>query len=202
MVEMVGGISAFSAANPTSTVVRNSLDKVLDGTIKLLPMNTAPITTASDTFYTWGQADENAIYLNVDAATRTAAGNGSKFVDTLAHEVNHFLNGHTEAGTADRFLDEYRASLVGREAALGRPLTAAEQRASLMNLVDGTNPVYSHLASLLATDPKFAAGVKAITDKLNGSPPTTVSPEEARALLLGAGNNSDYLNKAGNLDNH
>jgi hypothetical protein len=165
-------------------------------------MNTAPITTASDTFYTWGQADENAIYLNVDAATRTAAGNGSKFVDTLAHEVNHFRE-RAHGGRHGRPFPGRVPRFVGGQG--GRARAPAHRRRAT-RLVD--EPRRRHEPGVLSLGepprhgPKFAAGVKAITDKLNGSPPTTVSPEEARALLLGAGNNSDYLNKAGNLDNH
>ena len=78
-------------------------------------------------------------------------------------------------------------------------------------MIDGTNPDYAHLAHLYNTDPKFKAGVDAITTTLNGStdpatgtttPAASVTPEQARGRLIAAGNTSDYLNRAGNLDNH
>jgi hypothetical protein len=168
-------------------------------------------THAGQTFFNWGYADNNGIFLNVHPTVRPVAQASNEYIDTLVHEANHKLNGITTAGTADRFLDEYRAAVVGQEAALGRTLTPAEQRASVDNLVDGTNPDYAHLANLYNTDAKFKAGVDAIYAALNGTPhpahgspvpAAAVSPEDARARLLAAGNASPYLNTAGNVDNH
>jgi hypothetical protein len=211
MVEIVGNISAFSAANPANTTLRNTVDKVVDGSVKLSLYERAPFTSGGQTFYNWGQADAHGIELNIHKDVRSVAEPSNQYIDTLAHEVNHKLNGVTTAGTPDRFLDEYRAAVVGREAALGRTLTPAEQRAAVNNLVDGTNPDYAHLANLYNTDAKFKAGVDAITTTLNGStdaatgvatPAAAVTPEDARAKLLAAGNSSTYLNTAGNVDNH
>jgi hypothetical protein len=211
LVEIVGDISAFSAANPGNATLRNTLDQVVDGNIKLGLYQRPTFTSGGQTFFNWGMADAHGIYLNIDPTVRSVAQAQNQYIDTLAHEVNHKLNGVTTAGTADRFLDEYRAAVVGREAALGRSLTPAEQRAAVDNLVDGTNPDYAHLAHLYNTDAKFKAGVDAMYTTLNGAtdaatgtttPAAAVSPEDARARLLGAGNSSPYLNTAGNIDNH
>jgi hypothetical protein len=208
MVEVVGDLAGFSAANPSNTITRNTLDRLLDGDIKLSLYQQAP----AGGFVTWGTADSNGINLNVDPAVRALAAPGRQYVDTLAHEVNHFVNGTTSAGTADRFLDEYRAALTGIEARTGRPPTIAEQRATLDNLTDGTNPSYGHLGNLYTNDATFKGAVDGLYSSLNGSgnpanpaswiAPTSVTPEQARAALLGAGITSTYLNTAGNLDNH
>lgn len=208
LVEIVGDISAQSAARPSNAALRNTVNQVVDGKIKIGLYERDPVGT---NLYNWGKADADGIYLNIEARTRTAAVASNKYVDTLAHEVNHKLNGTTTAGTADRFLDEYRAALVGKEAAFNRALTPVEQERALDNLVDGTNPDYAHLADLYGKDAKFKAAVDAIYTTLSGTtdaagtvttPPATVSPEDARERLRTAGNDSDYLKKTGNLDNH
>jgi hypothetical protein len=208
MVEIVGDISAQSAAHPTDAALRNTLNQVVDGKIKIGLYERDPL---GSNLFNWGQADDKGIYLNVESRTRAAAVTSNKYVETLVHEVNHKINTITTAGTADRFLDEYRAAIVGKEAALNRPLTASEQKRVLDNLVDGTNSDYSHLANLYNHDAKFKAAVDAMYTALNGTtdasgtvttPPATVSPEDARQRLRSAGNDSDYLKKAGNLDNH
>ena len=212
LVEIVGNISAQSAAAPSNTALRNTLNQVLDDKIKLSFYQRAPFTNAGHTFYNWGYANSNGIFLNTDPNVRRVATANNQYIDTLTHETNHKLNGTTTAGTADRFLDEYRAAVVGQETALGRKLTPAEQKAAVDNLVDGTNSDYAHLANLYNHDAKFKAGVDAIYTALNGTtdprthavttPAATVDPEDARQRLRTAGNDSDYLKKAGNLDNH
>jgi len=208
LVEIVGDISAQSAARPGNTTLRNTLDQVVDGKIKIGLYERDPLGGG---IYNWGKADADGIYLNVESRTRTAAASSNKYVDTLVHETNHKLNGTTKSGTADRFLDEYRAAVVGKETAWGRALTPSEQKAVIDNLVDGTNPDYAHLANLYNHDAKFKAAVDAMYTAVNGTtdasgtvttPPATVSPEDARQRLRSAGNDSDYLKKAGNLDNH
>jgi hypothetical protein len=208
LVEIIGDISAQSAARPANTALRNTINQVVNGNIKIGLYERDPL---GGNLYNWGKADADGIYLNIESRTRTAAVAANKYVETLAHEVNHKLNGITDAGTADRFLDEYRAALVGRATALNRGLTPAEQKKSLDNLVDGTNPDYAHLADLYRNDAKFKAAVDGMYSTLNGTtdasgtvttPPATVEPEDARQRLRTAGNDSDYLKKAGNLDNH
>ena len=61
-------------------------------------------------------------------------------MDTLVHEANHFLNGKTSNGTPERFLDEFRAMVVGIEAAQGHPVSPQQQKKIIDELVDGSNP--------------------------------------------------------------
>jgi len=208
MVEIIGDISAQSAARPSSTALRNTLDQVLDGKIKIGLYERDPLPGG---FFNWGRANSNGIYLNIEPRTRAAAATSNRYIDTLVHETNHKLNGTTDAGTADRFLDEYRAAVVGRETARGTALSPADQKRVIDNLVDGTNPDYSHLADLYKNDAKFKAAVDAMYAAVNGTTdargtvivaPVTVSPEDARQRLRSAGNDSDYLKQRGNLDNH
>lgn len=208
LVEIIGDISAQSAARPANKALRNTLDQVVDGKIRIGLYERDPLPGG---FHNWGKADKDGIYLNVESRTRAEAVAGNQYVDTLAHEVNHKLNGTTKSGTADRFLDEYRAAIVGKEAALNRALTPAQQKRVLDNLVDGRNPDYAHLADLYKKDAKFKAAVDGMYTVLKGTkeadgtvttPPAAVSPEDARKRLRDAGNDSDYLKKAGNLDNH
>jgi hypothetical protein len=207
LVEIIGDISAQSAAHPTNTALRNTLDQVVNGKIKVGLYERDPLPGG---FINYGKANASGIYLNIEARSRASAVATNEYVDTLAHEVNHKVNGITTAGTADRFLDEYRAAVVGTETAQHRSLTPAEQKGVLDNLVDGTNPDYAHLADLYKNDAKFKAAVDGMYTAFNGTKdaagavttaPVTVSPEDARQRLRTAGNDSDYLKKAGNLDN-
>jgi len=151
------------------------------------------------------------VHLNIEPATWKEAIASNHYLQTLAHEVNHHVNGDSKAGTADRFFDEYRASIVGRETLLGRKLTPAEQKAILSNLVDGTNAAYAHLAKLWVKDENFRnvilhmyATLDGVVD-LDGTvrvPPATVDIEDARKRLLDAGFKTEYLTKTPNIDNH
>lgn len=210
LIEIVGNLAAQSEAKPLNTTLRNTVDQVVDGNVTLKLYKKAPVQSGGQPFYTWGKADPTGVYLNTHPDVRAKATADNKYIDALPHEVNHKLNGITESGTADRFLDEYRAAVVGTETAIGKQLTPAQQLRKLNNLVDGTNPSYAHLAELYHRDPDFKAAIDRMYSALAGSidpvtgtvtTPFTVSPEDARKRLLDAGNSSDYLNKAGNLDN-
>ncbi len=203
MVEAFGDISSYSAAHADRVSIRNSIDRVLSGEIKLSVYQEA----AAGGYIKLGYATEDGIFLNTHADAR-GPGSVEANADTLVHEVNHFVNGNTDAGTADRFLDEYRAAVVGQEARLGRSLTADEQRAIVDNLVDGNNAAYSHLHDLYNNDATFKEFIDDLRVTLDGNfdpavnaAPAPVSPEQARHRLIDAGITSDYLEKAGDLDN-
>jgi hypothetical protein len=210
MVEIVGDISAQAAANPSNTTLRNTLHQVLDGKVKLAMYQREPFDSHGRTAYNYGFQNDGGIHLNIDPRVRAHAVANNQYVDTLAHETNHMLNGTTTAGTVDRFLDEYRAAITGMETALGRKLTPAEEKAIVDNLVDGTNSDYSHLADLYNNDAKFKAVVDGMYTTLSGSTdaasgattaPATIDAEDARARLRSADEDNSYLKKAGNLDN-
>jgi hypothetical protein len=210
MVEIVGDISAQAAANPSNTALRNTLHQVLDGKVKLAMYKREPFDSHGRTAYNYGFQNDGGIHLNIDPQVRAHAVANNQYIDTLAHETNHMLNGTTTAGTVDRFLDEYRAAITGMETARGRKLTPAEEKAIVDNLVDGTNSDYAHLADLYNKDSRFKAVVDGMYTTLNGStdaasgattPPATIDAEDARARLRSADKDNSYLNKAGNLDN-
>ena len=208
MVEILGDASAFSAAHPGNLAVRNTVDALVNGSVKLSLFQKAP----QGNHLSLGQWDGQRMRLNSHPETKQFSGPPlNLYIDILVHEVNHQLSGPTAGGTPDRFLDEYQAGLVGEEGARGRPSTPAEQLEWLNNLVDGSNPAYDHLATLYNTNPAFKRVVDDMKRRLEGStdqktgvvtPPAHVSPDQARKSLLAAGFRSPYLTRPANTDNH
>lgn len=211
MVEIIGNLAAQSAALPANATLRNTLSQIVDDRIKLVMYQEKPTKIGDSTFHEYGSDNPERVRLNIHPETRAAAAESNRYLSTLPHEVNHHVNGDSKAGTADRFYDEYRASLVGLETSRGRPLTPAEQLRRLDNLVDGTNDGYTHLAKLYKSDDKFRAVIDGMYATLKGktdadgkviTAPATVDAADARKRLLDAGFKTDYLNKTPNLDNH
>ncbi|MCI0412048.1 hypothetical protein L0222_04505 [bacterium] len=187
-------LSAHSVLNPNNAAARNTLNHLVNGTV---PMGIGHRhNDRSDGFM-----DNNTAYFNFERL-----GDRNEIVDTATHEVNHVLNGNTASGTRDRFLDEYRAWFVGDTAVDGNPPDAAQMRDVLDNLVldppGGSG--YDHLRRLYRNDPNLRAVVQTVRDRLAQDPPVITSPEELRLMLAQApgGQNSDYLNRQGNIDNH
>lgn len=193
LLDTIGNVSVYSAENPGIRSVRNTLDKVVSGDIKFNAYN----EPAEDGFITYGYADGNTITLNrhPDAA-RGIEG----VVDTLVHEVNHILNPGTDAGTPERFLNEYRAWIAGIEAS-GETIDADTLRGILDNLGHSPNGAYDHLRELYNDNAEFRAVIDEVYAGLGETPPRLVDAEQMRQLLLDAGFDSDYLNTPGNLDN-
>ena len=209
MVEILGDISAQSAAHPGNTAIRNSLDHVLQGrvTLKLYYADVGPGRVFD---FGWSKPGSGIISMNIDPRTRREAERHNDYVDTLVHEANHFLNGKTSNGTPERFLDEFRAMVVGMEAAQGHPVSPQQQKEIIDELVDGTNPGYKELHDLYTGDDQFKAVVDGMYATLAGGPDgkghdipgMRVSPEDARQRLQKLDPDSDYLSKPGNVDNH
>lgn len=191
MLDLVGNMSIYSQQNPTITSVRNSLDKVLSEEIKL----EAYSEPAKDGFITFGTASGDTMRMNMHADARRGV---EKTIDTFVHEVNHIVNGHTDAGTPDRFMDEYRARIVGREAG-GETFDAAMQREALDTLVK--SGAYGHLKELYEENADFAAVIDDAYAGLNETPPRLTTHEQLRQNLVDAGFDTDYLTTPGNLDN-
>lgn len=195
LLDLVVGTSVYSQQHPELTSVRNSLDRVLSGELKI-----EAYTAASDPNYAGANGyvkDSSTFRMNRDLnSTRPISGQ----LDTLVHEVNHIVNGETDAGTPERFLDEYGARVVGREAG-GQPFDAAIQRASLDQLTSGGGS-YQHLNDLYNNDADFRAVIDAVYADLNKTPPVLTTPEQLREKLLAAGFDSDYMQTPRNLDNH
>lgn len=189
MLDLISGTSVYSRQNPDIISVRNSLDKVLSGEIKL------------DVYYKDdglnGFADGETISMNRRSnESRDITGQ----LDTFVHEVNHILGGDTDAGTPERFISEYRARVVGREAG-GQPFNADIERQSLEQLTTGGG-TYQHLNDLYNDNEEFAAVIDAALAGLDEDPPVLTTPEQLRQNLHDAGFDSDYLETPGNIDNH
>lgn len=193
LLDTIGDVSIYSAENPGLKAVRNTLDKVINGDIKFNAFN----EPATDGFITYGYADGNTITLNRHAdAARGIEG----VVDTLVHEVNHILNGNTEAGTPERFLDEFRAWVAGIEAS-GQTIDAQTLRDILDNLGHSDGGAYDHLRELYNNNADYRAVIDEVYAGLNETPPVLIDAEQMRQRLLDAGFDSEYLRTTGNLDN-
>ena len=194
LLDKLGDTSIYSQANPGITSVRNTLDKILNGTVKI----EAYSEPAKDGKIVFGNADQHGTFhVNRHPDANNAAYGANHFIDTLVHEMNHELNGPSDYNKPDRFLDEYRAFTVGIEAT-GKTVDAGQQKKIINNLLN----VYDNIKDQYNNDPKFK---KFIDDSLAGldkTPPELLDPETMRKNLLKAGFSSDYLNKSGNLDNH
>ena len=193
LLGLIAGTSVYSQQNPNLATVSNSLDKILSGEITMVGYY-----DDGDGKYTNGRASGNTMEMNLYANRNRSIGDQ---IDTYVHEINHISNGNTDAGTPERFLDEYRARVVGREAG-GRQFNADIERDSLTQLsVNGGN-AYGHLNDLYANNAQFRQVIDDALTKLNENPPVLTTPEQLRQNLLDAGFNSDYLNTPSNLDNH
>jgi len=214
LVVILGNVSAQSAGEPGNKILRNALDHIVDGSVKIGLYEEDPYVGAKGNMrYALGKSNHNGVFFNMHTDVRASVG-PREDIDTLAHEMNHYLNSigaDAEWSTVDRFLDEYRAAIAGGEAAKGGPLTPAEQKAALDNLVDGDSnnyrPNWYHDKYL----PWFTNLVKDMnatfagkTDPKTGAvllPPATFDAEQLRHAMLKS-YSSDYLRKTGNLDNH
>jgi hypothetical protein len=209
MVEILGDVSAQSAAHPGGTAIRHTLDHVLQGrvTLKLYYADVGPHHVFD---FGWSKPGSGIISMNIDPRTRRVAERDNEYVDTLVHEANHFLNGRTSNGTPERFLDEFRAMVVGMEAAQGHPVSPEQQKEIIDELVDGSNLGYKELHDLYTGDDEFKAVVDGMYATLAGGPDgkghdipgMRVSPEDARQRLQKLDPDSDYLSKPSNVDNH
>lgn len=195
LFDLIAGTSVYSQQHPELTSVRNSLDRVLSNDLTI-----EAYTAASDPQYAGANgyvADSSTFRMNRDLnSVRPISGQ----LDTLVHEVNHIVNGETDAGTPERFLDEYGARVVGREAG-GQPFSEAIQRASLDQLTSGGGS-YQHLNDLYNSNADFKAVIDAVYADLNKTPPVLTTPEQLRERLLAAGFDSDYMQAPRNLDNN
>jgi hypothetical protein len=205
-MEIISRLSVHSAANPAFVVARNTLDKLVNGNV---PMELYRDPNDGE----MGKASKGVMKFNASSALIKVF--DSDLISTAAHEVNHVLNGHTPAGTPNRFLDEYRAWWVG-DAAIGEnPPRVDTLKETLRNLAtnapDGSG--YDHLRKLYRNDAQFRKVVDEIQKDLNANPPKITTPEQLRLKMkdfprtdygtgAGAGSDKDlYLNTPGNEDN-
>lgn len=192
LLTRIGDVSIYSAAHPDRTIVRNSLDQLTSGRIKVELYEKKPDSTIE-----YGYADGNTIHLN-----KLTIGNTDKLVETLSHEVNHIVNGSSEYNQPERFVDEYRAFITGFESLTGKELSAQKLKDILDNLGHSSDSAYPNLRKLYLENDKFRKVIDEVYAGLDKNPPVKTSAEELRQKLLDAGFDSDYLRNPGNTDNH
>ncbi len=159
-----------NATDPTQrAIIRHTLDNLLppNGRVELRfePHTDAPGQVSEG----WtSSAHPGVIFLNEGlirdgtSAVDDIAVYRSRMLDTLAHEMNHELNGDRNASTHDYFMGEYGAWYVGFTAANGRPPTRAEAYDRCVYLLTQTEGAYASLRTArLATGPDGSPGPEA-----------------------------------------
>jgi hypothetical protein len=204
-LNIIGNLALHAASNPSNAEANNTLKHLATGSVALKLYEDSKSTTA-------GYMSEGTLNLNVGHTGMSSpsnkldqAGRGL-LVDTAAHELNHLLNGETDGGTRERFLDEYRAFYTGTLAKGENPPTVSTVKARLKHLAANApnGSAYDHLRERYKKDPDFKRVVDKMLSDLNATPPHITTPEELRSALLAlpGGYKSKYLNKIPNLDNH
>lgn len=198
LLDNVGNSAIYSASHPNEVALRNTLDKVTNGEIRIETYSEAsdPKTGGTTFGYTYS---EDVIYMNMRPdANNDAVWGANNFTNTLVHEVNHNQNpGDGGHGTADQFLNEYRAFYVGNDA-VGNPPSASEQD----DIIDNLLASYPDIQDLYDNNKDFHKFVDDAKAGLAKTPPELLDPETMRQALTDAGFSSDYLNTPGNIDNH
>lgn len=194
LLDNLGNTAIFSASHPNEVAVRNTLDKIASGEIRVETYSEAadPKTGGITLGYTYSN---DVIYMNTHPDTQAFGANA--FTDTLVHEVNHNQNPGGEHGTPDQFLNEYRAFYVGIDA-IGNPPSAQRQDGIIQNLLDS----YPDIKELYDNNANFKQFIDNARAGLTKTPPELLNPETMRQALVDAGFSSDYLNTPGNIDNH
>lgn len=190
-LRIVGKMAIQVESGPTSAAAKNTLDRLVDGRTGMKVIDDADASPAA--------ARLNTIDFNVAKLTGI---DGANLVALAIHEVSHTLHGDSRPGTAERFLDEYRAYyLQYKELGGGKPDPVAMQKV-FNDLVSADGP-YAHLGRLYVTDERFGAVADEIDRGLQAKPPKVMTPEELRGKLLAIPGNerSGYLNTASRMEN-
>ena len=192
-IDRLGNTAIYSQANPGIASVRNTLDKITGGEIKLDTFSEPPNKTGGITL---GYNNGNGT-LNINTHPYTNNFGSSAFTDTIVHELNHQLNPGAPHGTPDQFLNEYRAFYTGNEA-VGDTLDGQQQT----DIVDNLLSQYPDIDNLYNSNADFKQFIDDAKQGFSETPPVLLDPEQMRQALLDAGFSSDYLNTPGNIDNH
>ena len=208
VLEKIRKTSVYSGQNPTNDIVRNTLDNITSGNIRLKlyeKETTVAANGTASTEYGYNKSGTKDIYINKKANDTDY----KEFIDTLAHETNHALNGTIKIKyVSDAFLSEYRAHIVGMKAA-GKKVDKAALKDILQTLVLAEpvlNPTTKKPVDLyneIRQNYRINANFKAVIDQLvkdidNG---TIVDGAGLRTRLINAGFNADYIKNTSNIDN-
>lgn len=204
-LNIIGNLALHAASNPNNAEANNTLKHLATGSVAIKLYSETGSNTA-------GKMSDGVLYLNVGHRGMSSPTNRldqlgrGLLIDTSAHELNHLLNGETDGGTRERFLDEYRAFYTGTLAKGENPPTVNTLRARIRHLASNapSGSGYDHLRELYKKDANFKRVVDKMLSDVNATPHHITTPEELRSALLAlpGGNKSKYLNKIPNLDNH
>lgn len=190
-LRIIGRMSIQVEGGSASMTAKNTLDRLVDGrtAMKVIDVPGAPAA----------EGRTSTIHFNV---ARLEGIDAAQLMALAIHEVNHTLHGPSRAGTAERFLDEYRAYyLQYRELGGGKPDPAAMQDVFNSLIAEGGD--YDHLGRLYVSDARFAAVADEIDRGLQAKPPKVMTPEDLRTRLLALPGNetSAYLKTASRMEN-
>lgn len=130
----VGFLSTYEPEGGDTTVTDNTLELILSGEIPIDFEATSGYGSAS----TDGVIHINPEYIpdGHDPISDTDTDAHRVLTHTVAHEVNHVLNGDRVDDTFEYFMGEYRAYYAGQTARYGRPPTRAEVERRLLGLLN------------------------------------------------------------------
>lgn len=208
VLEKIRKTSIYSGQNPTNDIVRNTLDNVVNGNIALKLYekdSTVNVNGTGSTEFGYNKSGTKDIYINKKANDTDY----KEFIDTLAHETNHALNGNEKLKyVTDAFLSEYRAHIIGQKAA-GKTVDKAALKAIVNNLalaepvIDSKTKkpkdLYSEIRQTYKTDKNFKALVDQLVKDIDKG--TLVDGSDLRTRLMTAGYNSDYIKNTTNINN-
>lgn len=208
ILERIRKTSVYSGQNPTNDVVRNTLDNIVSGNIQLKlyeKENTVSGDGVVSTDFGYNKSGTKDIYINKKANDADYR----EFIDTLAHETNHALNGNTKIKyVTDALLSEYRAHIAGQQAAGGK-VDKQALKALLNNLVlaeplldDKTEKpenLYSEIRHFYRINNDFKAFIDQLVMDIDKG--IIVDGSDLRTRLINAGCNSDYIINTSNINN-
>jgi hypothetical protein len=204
LLEKIRKTSIFSGKNIANSIVRNTLNNIVSGNI--------PIELTDDKSKTCGDPDggitfgcnlpgSKTVYINKSANDAVY----ENFIETLCHETNHALNNSIvlPANVLDKFLNEYRAHIVG-ELGRGNILTAALVKKFLDKLGHDrakTPKAYIELADFYEN--KKFPDYKALIDQAykDADKKTIVDAAEMRKRLIAIKYGTPYVVGTNNTDN-
>ncbi|MBI2840720.1 MAG: hypothetical protein HYX75_20575 [Acidobacteria bacterium] len=202
---IIGNLS-LHASSTGNAVERNTVDSLASGRTNMDIVDNQTLFHSPDDL-ALAHPDSNTLVFNGRRANSQSP--RDDLAEIAAHEVNHLRNGPTTAGTAERFLDEYRAYWTGRQARGGSGPSAAAIRGQMENLAtdQGRGSPYDGTRDRYRSDPGFRNVVDRLVSDANRNPPVLHDPEEVRQLLAAArprnpGTAGGYLDRPGNVDNH
>ena len=204
LLEKIRKTSIFSGKSPSNNVARNTLNNIVSGNIPIELTDEKSKTCgdpAGGITFGCNLPGSKVVYINKNANDTEY----KDFIETLCHETNHALNNSVvlPANVLDKFLNEYRAHIVGK---LGRGdlLTAALVKEFLDKLGhDRAKTPNSYIELADFYENKKFPDYKALIDKAykDADKGTLVDAAEMRKRLIAIKYGTPYVVGTNNTDN-